>query len=224
VRTRTEGEEQVPFPELKPHDLSTHLPRLRPGPFCALCGTVSKLSLTRRNKPGARFVSIPKLNPSFEGAIEVPPLGTATSVAQGAAVVVPTDWLREVNASGIKAGDLKNLLDALEEDETGHMVSIVRKRSGIHNTLFASTGDGRHAAQIKVAIDPPDSLNERCKGASMALHDFSTVGAYMPPSLVERVKTFIELNRDVLLEYWDAKIDTETMLERLKPVPSKRSR
>jgi hypothetical protein len=168
---------------------------------------------------------IPKLNPPFEGAIEVPPLGTATSVAHGAAVLVPTDWLRQINASGIRPGDLEILLDSLEEDEAGHMVSIVRKRSGIHNTLFASTkGNSRHAARIKIAINPPDSLNETCDGASMALHDFSTVGAYMSPRLVEQVKTFIEINRDVLLEYWEAKIDTEAMLERLKPVPSKNTR
>jgi hypothetical protein len=170
-------------------------------------------------------VKIPRLNPSFEGTVEVPPLGTATSVAHGTAVVVLTEWLREVNARGVQPGEVKLFLGALEEDEAGHMVSIVKKRSGIDDTLFASTrGNSRQAARIKIAVDPPNSLNETCKGASMALHDFSTVGAYMAPSLVEQVKTFIELNRDALLAYWDATIDTETMLERLKPVPSKQSR
>jgi hypothetical protein len=114
------------------------------------------------------------------------------------------------------------LTAAIEEDEAGHMVSIVTKRSG--NTLFASTkGGSRHTARIKIAVDSPDSLNEADDGkASMARHDFSTVGAYMPLRLVEQVKKFIELNRAVLLEYWDAKIDTESMLERRKPVPGKR--
>jgi hypothetical protein len=114
------------------------------------------------------------------------------------------------------------LLDALPEgDEAGYMVSVVKKRSGIDNTLFVSTrGKSQHAARIKIAIDPPDSLNETTKGASM-VHDFSTVGAYMPPRLVEQVKSFIELNRDVLLEYWDARIDTGELLERLRPVSPK---
>jgi hypothetical protein len=164
---------------------------------------------------------VPKLNPPYEGPIPVPPLGTATSVANGTALLVPTGWLREINSTGVQPGELAKLLDALPEDDgAGHMVSIVRKRSGIDNTLFVSTkGKSQHAARVKIAIDPPDSLNETTKGASMALHDFSTVGAYMPPRLVEQVKTFIELNRDVLLEYWDAKIDTGELLERLKPVP-----
>jgi hypothetical protein len=174
------------------------------------------------DRAGARPVNIPKVI-FDDDTIEAPPLGTATSVAHGTAVVVLIDWLREMNARGVQPGELKTFLGALEEDEAGHMVSIVQKRSGIDNTLFVSTkGNSRHAARIKIAIDPPNSLNETCKGASMALHDFSTVGAYMPPWLVEQVKKFIEINGAVLLDYWDAKIDTGELFERIKPIPSKR--
>ncbi len=110
-----------------------------------------------------------------------------------------------------------------EEEMAGHMVSLRKKRTGIDNTLFASTkGFGRHAPRIKIAIDPPDSLNETTSGASMALHDFSTVGAYIPRDILEQLKTFIELNRDALLDYWEAKIDTDDFLERLKPIPPQR--
>jgi hypothetical protein len=110
-----------------------------------------------------------------------------------------------------------------EEELAGHMVSLRKKRTGIDNTLFASTkGYGRHAPRIKVAIDPPDSLNETTSGASIALHDFSTVGAYIPRETLEAVKTFVELNRDALLDYWEAKIDTDDFLARLKPVPPRR--
>lgn len=114
--------------------------------------------------------------------------------------------------------------DELADRElVGHMVSLRKKRTGIDNTLFASTkGYGRHAARIKIAIDPPDSLNETCEGTSMALHDFSTVGAYAPPRLVEQVKEFIELNQAALFEYWEARIDTDEFLQRLRPVPPKK--
>jgi hypothetical protein len=109
-----------------------------------------------------------------------------------------------------------------EEEMAGHMVSLRKKRTGIDNTLFASTkGFGWHAPRIKIAIDPP-SLNETTSGASMALHDFSTVGAYIPRDILEQLKTFIELNRDALLDYWEAKIDTDDFLERLKPIPPQR--
>jgi hypothetical protein len=163
----------------------------------------------------------------IEGAtIEVPKLDPDTMLVSGTGVVLADiDLYRKLNEQGLKPGELTTVINALEEraDEAGHMVSIVKKRSGIRNTLFASTGDGRHAARIKIAIDPPDSLNERCNGTSMALHDFSTVGAHAPSQLLKQAMAFIELNRDALVEYWDAKIDTETFLERLKPIPSRRS-
>jgi hypothetical protein len=156
--------------------------------------------------------------------LPVPPAGTLLGVSNGTAVLASRQWLHDVNATGIKPGDLSAVLEVLEEqDLAGYMVSLVKKRTGIDNTLFASTkGRAQHAARIKIAINPPDSLNEASEGTSMALHDFSTVGAYMTPRLVEQVKAFIELNREALLEYWDAKIDTETFLERLKPVSGRR--
>ncbi len=110
-----------------------------------------------------------------------------------------------------------------EEELEGFMVSLRKKRTGVDNTIFASTkGHGRHAPRIKIAVNPPDSLNETVDGASMALHDFSTVGAYIPRDVLEQAKAFVELNREALLDYWEARIDTDEFLERLKPVPSQR--
>jgi hypothetical protein len=175
---------------------------------------------------GAQSFRIPKLNPSPPELIEIPPAGTLTSISYGAAVLAPAEWLEDLNTTGLKPGELGPLLEALrQQNEAGHMVSVIKKRSGIDNTLFVSTkGNSRHAARLNIAIDPPNSLNESAAKTSMALHDFSTVGEYVPRQLFEQVKTFIELNRAVLLDYWDAKIDTETMLEQLKPVPSKAAR
>jgi hypothetical protein len=168
-----------------------------------------------------------KPNPPIEGiTITVPAPDTITLVSGSGAFVASIDTLRKLNEQGIDPGDLTSLIAALEEqeDEAGHMVSVVNRRSGIDNTLFASTkGNSRHAARIKIAVDPPDSLNEASDGkASMALHDYSTVGAYVPPRLVEEVKAFIELNRAALMAYWNAEIDTESFLERLTPIPSKK--
>ena len=111
--------------------------------------------------------------------------------------------------------------DELAERELlGDMTSLRKKRTGVDNTIFVSTkGPARHGARIKIAIDPPDSFNAACKTASMAIHDFSVTGAYVPPRIVEQAKQFIERNRDVLLDYWEAKFDTEEMLERLRPPP-----
>jgi hypothetical protein len=67
-------------------------------------------------------------------------------------------------------------------DEDADMTSLRQKRTGIKNTIFVSTkGRGQHAA-IKVAIDPPDSLNAAAAKASMRIHDFQVIGDYMSPA------------------------------------------
>jgi hypothetical protein len=108
-------------------------------------------------------------------------------------------------------------LDEQEEDLAGYMVSLRKDITGVDNTVFVSTkGHGRHAARIKIAVDLPDSFNETCKSASMAIHDFGLVGEYVPPRLVEQAKAFIEHNRDVLLGYWNGEFDTSELLKRLE--------
>jgi hypothetical protein len=104
-----------------------------------------------------------------------------------------------------------------DEDEDQDMSSLRREETGVDNTIFVSTkGRAQHAPRIKIAIDPPDSFNATSKTASMAFHDYSVTGAYVPPRLVEQATRFIERNRDVLLRYWDAKISTREMLDQIR--------
>jgi hypothetical protein len=107
-----------------------------------------------------------------------------------------------------------------EQELAGHMVSLRKDVTGVDNTVFVSTkGYGRHAARIKIAIDPPNSFNETCESASMAIHNFGITGAYVPPRLMEQAKQFIERNRDVLLGYWNGDFDTLELGKRLRPPP-----
>jgi hypothetical protein len=104
-------------------------------------------------------------------------------------------------------------------DEAGDMTSLRKNKTGVDNTMFISTkGYGQHGPRIKIAIDPPYAFTPEGKTASMAIHDCSVIEAYMPMPLVEQAKKFIEANRDVLLEYWDGKIPTDEMIERLKAI------
>jgi hypothetical protein len=109
------------------------------------------------------------------------------------------------------------LADDSDEDEDQDMSSLRRDETGVDNTIFVSTkGRAQHAPRIKIAIDPPDSFNATSKTASMAFHDYSITGAYVPPHIVEQATRFIERNRDVLLRYWDAKISTREMLDQIR--------
>jgi hypothetical protein len=174
-----------------------------------------------------------ELNPPLEGVeletFQLPDPGTITRVSGTGTFLANTellhDLLRQFQENGIENPELENLINALEEpeDEAGYMVSLAKDDTGIDNTIFASTkGRSKHAARIKIAVDPPNSLNEAAKGASMALHDYSTVGEYIKPHLAEQVRAFIDLNRDALLDYWDGNLSTRDFLARVKPISSKK--
>jgi hypothetical protein len=118
--------------------------------------------------------------------------------------------------------------DQLAEEELLEEIgSYEKKHTGIDNVVFLSPkGKTKHPARIKVAIDPPPDSFNPCRGdtkqASIAVHDGSITGAYVPRDLYDQLIEFIRLNRETLLDYWDYKISTTQMEERLVPVPSKR--
>jgi hypothetical protein len=112
-----------------------------------------------------------------------------------------------------------------EEELLEEMGSYEKKHTGIDNIVFLSPrGRTKHAARIKVSIDPPDSFNPSsdAKRASIAIHDGSITGAYVPRDLYDRLIEFIRLNRETLLLYWDYRITTTQMEERLIAVPPRR--
>jgi hypothetical protein len=133
----------------------------------------------------------------------------------------PGRFLDEIRAGhSVYLSDLGRMVALAEpDDEVEDMVSLRSERTGIDNTIFISTkGYAQHAPHIKIAVDPPDTFNATSKSASMAIHNYSISGAYVASRVVEQAKQFIDLNREALLDYWDCKIDTAQLIERLKPV------
>ena len=118
--------------------------------------------------------------------------------------------------------ELRTMLDvfaALVDQEAEDTVSLTLKETGIQNTLFVSTkGYAQHAPRIKIAIDPPDSFSATSKSASMALHGFKVTGEHVPVHIAKQAEQFIELNRQVLADYWELRIATAELLRRIRPV------
>jgi len=105
------------------------------------------------------------------------------------------------------------------DQEAEDMVSLRSEKTGVENTIFVSTkGYAEHAPRIKIAVDPPDTFNATSKSASMAIHDYSIRGESVAPHIAEQARRFIDLNREALLDYWDTKIDTAQLIERLKRI------
>src|SRR5262245_42942614 len=109
--------------------------------------------------------------------------------------------------------------ELIDEQEAEDMVSLTKQETGIANTIFVSPrGYAQHAARLKIAIAPPDTFDTTTKAASMALHDYSVTGERVPPHLARQAERFIELNRAVLLAYWNNQIGTAELLRRILPI------
>jgi Domain of unknown function (DUF4160) len=111
------------------------------------------------------------------------------------------------------------LANELEEELLEETLSYRKNVTGVDNTVFISPkGNTRHGPRIKLAIDPPDSVDPRGNIASVAISDGTVVAGDVPPRLLEQVRRFIDANREVLVDYWEYRIDTETLRRRLKSV------
>jgi hypothetical protein len=97
------------------------------------------------------------------------------------------------------------------------MLSYRKDVTGIDNTVFISAkGNTRHGPRVWLAIDPPDSVDPRGTTASVAIGDGAVVAGDIPPRLLEQARRFIDANREVLLDYWEYRIDTDALRRRLK--------
>jgi hypothetical protein len=108
-----------------------------------------------------------------------------------------------------------------EREQLEHMVTYRKNITGVNNTIFISPGlRVRHAPRIKVAVDPPDSINPLSKQASIELSTGKVVAGEAPSTeVLKQIQKFIELNRDTLLDYWDTRITTDQLQALLKAVP-----
>ena len=110
-------------------------------------------------------------------------------------------------------------MDALTDDTDLHeMVSYRKNVTGVAHTVFISPkGNTRHAPRIKVAINPPHSVDPRGTTASIAF-DGSVAAGEIEPELLRQAQRFIDQNRQVLLDYWEYCIDTDELRQRLQPI------
>jgi len=150
-------------------------------------------------------------------------MGIVVSSSSAEVIADPARFLAEIQAGNlVYLSDLDRVVTLAEvDDEDDDMVSLRSNKTGIDNIIFVSTkGRGRHAPRIKIAVDPPDTLNAASASASMTIHDYSIRGEHVPSHIAEQARRFIERNRAVLLDYWECRIDGAQLIERLKPPES----
>ena len=141
---------------------------------------------------------------------------------------LPADVLAAMREAGIAlmldsssgSQPVVRISDELAERELLEETASFRENvTGVDNTIFISPkGFTRHAPRIKLAIDPPDSIDPRGTTASVAIESREVVDGDVPAELLKQVRRFIELNHNVLLDYWNYRADTEELRERLKRI------
>jgi hypothetical protein len=141
---------------------------------------------------------------------------------------LPSDVLAAMREAGIAltldassgSQPVVRVSDELAERELlEEMVSFRKRVTGVDNTIFISPkGFTRHAPRIKLAIDPPDSIDPRGATASVAIDSGEVVDGDVPAELLKQVREFIELNHNVLLDYWNYRADAEELREQLKRI------
>jgi hypothetical protein len=161
--------------------------------------------------------AVPKISPAIE---PVEDFRNSISVSNGTAVFDPEQWLRQLHAAGLTPYVLRDMADALVEEEelTADMVSYRKNVTGLDNTVFISVKFPQHGPRIKVAIDPPTHIDPAGDNASVSIADGSVLAGKLSADVVKQVRAFIDLNQDTLLDYWEKRIDTDELRQRLQPV------
>lgn len=115
----------------------------------------------------------------------------------------PPQWLVEANR-------------AVEDELTASMAMFRKNITGVDNTLYISLKFPGHVPRIKVAIEPAARLDPFGDNASVAITDGRHLdGTEMPAWLRKQVEWFLEVNRATLLEYWEGRLDTDELRDRL---------
>src|SRR5262249_30106089 len=114
--------------------------------------------------------------------------------------------------------------DLAERELAGEMASYGKNVTGVDNTIFISEkGYARHAARIKVAIDPPKTFNSTGVTTSIAIDSGEVVAGKVPKAkLLNQVRQFIDINRNVLLDYWNSRFGTDELQRRLRSIEGQR--
>jgi Domain of unknown function (DUF4160) len=108
------------------------------------------------------------------------------------------------------------LITAQDED-VYRMVNVHPKRTGLPFTVYISEKQGRHDVRVKVAAGPKASEFV----ASVAVRpEVEVVGGSLAAKDFALVRQWIELNRDVIVAFWNRDIeDSVDAVMALKPLP-----
>ena len=104
-----------------------------------------------------------------------------------------------------------------ELDRLFEMANLFPKHTGLPFVVWISTGQGvQHDVRVKVSTSPRAIPSQMI---SVALRpNVHVVQGNLTPSDLALLARWIELNRDVILRYWEGSIDTIEAMRAIQPL------
>ena len=107
---------------------------------------------------------------------------------------------------------------AVLDEELWRLAPLSAGKTGIPFIVWIGSGQGvRHAARVKVAremSDLPDNMTTVSIASPATIHD----GPPLAAADLRKLEDWINLNREALLDYWNCKLATDEVMERLRGV------
>lgn len=107
-----------------------------------------------------------------------------------------------------------------EKEDLFLMANFREKSTGLPMVIWVSErGNTQHAPRIKVSTNNNDKMIEgQTVSVSITEPPEIMAGVGLKSKDLQLVIKFIELNRSLLLDYWDSKIDTTDLVLDLKKI------
>jgi hypothetical protein len=104
-----------------------------------------------------------------------------------------------------------------ESDALFEMANLFPKHTGLPFVVWISTGQGvQHDVRVKASPGPRALPSEM---TSVALRpNVHVVHGDMTAENLDLLATWIELNKDVILRYWEGSIDTVDAMRAIRPI------
>jgi len=123
----------------------------------------------------------------------------------------------------MRSGDLASEpIEAVEAEDIFTMTNLSPRMTGLPMSIWVSPrGNARHDVRVKVNMT---------HGRQMNINNAAVVAVRPSPRVVtgrlssddqRAVTEWITLNAQAVIDYWDDKLDTDELIERLKRLPQK---
>jgi hypothetical protein len=150
---------------------------------------------------------------------------SATVVAATGSVVTSLAMWKELSRMPGAPAALVDFTEALLEKEYEYAMAILDEDdTGIKNNMwFVPVPEGQQGPRLEVAIDPANAVRRGGLMATVPFDPTRKAEGPIPKALERDVREFIELNRLVLMRYWNLEYSsTKKFTADLQPLPKRR--